>query len=55
MGASALARITQQLEQIAHSGKVTGAQALLQQLRSYCQGLRAQLQIRRSLLGTPFR
>ncbi len=50
VGATALAQVAQQLEQIAGSGtgsgRVTGAQALLQALHSHCQSLRVQSQIR---------
>ena len=47
VGASALALTARQLEHIAHSGEITAAQTLLQEMRSHCQKIRAQSQIRR--------
>lgn len=46
VGASALARAAHQLEQIARSGEITGAQAQLQELHSHYQRIWAQSRTR---------
>jgi len=43
VGASGLANVAGQLEHMARSGRVTGAIALLQDIRSHCQNIQAYL------------
>lgn len=47
VGAKALAATAGQLEKIARSGKMTGAQTLLKQLTRHCRSVQTQLSVRR--------
>ena len=47
VGAKALAAVAGQLEQVARSGKMTGARTLLKQLTRHCRNVQTQFQANR--------